>query len=413
VSTDIPSLAESAFDNTPYRVLKTHSVGYYLLLGLSLFLTGAGVYSALTIEHEGHQITGMNNHIVWGLPHVFAIGLIVAASGALNGATFSSVFGISVYKPYARFSVVLASCLLIGGLVVLVLDLGRPDRLIVAMTTYNFRSIFTWNIFLYSGFVVIGVVYLWMMMDRRNNIHVKRVGTVAFLWRIVLTTGTGCIFGFLVGRNALDSAIYAPLFIAVSLSLGTAVYAIGLSVVTRWSGQRLPDSVVSSLERFLFWFLIVLLYFSVVHHLTNLYVAEHQASEKFTLNGPLSLNFWIGHIVIGTLVPLGLVLFGRKFVQPEKRLLGVSALALIGGWSLLYVVVVGSQSTPQRLFPGHTVVSSSFGDAGFESYQASGWEWMLGFGGAALAVLICLMVLRILPLVPESAVTHADTLDKA
>ena len=48
-----------------------------------------------------------------------------------------------------------AIAFLIAGLIILVLDLGRPDRLIVAMTTYNFKSIFAWNIFLYSGFFVI------------------------------------------------------------------------------------------------------------------------------------------------------------------------------------------------------------------------------------------------------------------
>ena len=46
-------------------------------------------------------------------------------------------------------------------------DLGRPDRLIVALTHYNFKSIFAWNIFLYTGFIVITAVYLWMLMERR------------------------------------------------------------------------------------------------------------------------------------------------------------------------------------------------------------------------------------------------------
>ena len=36
---------------------------------------------------HGHIVTGMNNQIVWGLPHVFAIFLIVAASGVLNVAS--------------------------------------------------------------------------------------------------------------------------------------------------------------------------------------------------------------------------------------------------------------------------------------------------------------------------------------
>ena len=39
------------------------------------------------MEEHGHIVTGMTNQVVWGLPHVFAIFLIVAASGALNVAS--------------------------------------------------------------------------------------------------------------------------------------------------------------------------------------------------------------------------------------------------------------------------------------------------------------------------------------
>ena len=93
----------------------------------------------------------MNNQVVWGLPHVFAIFMIVAASGVLNVASIGSVFGQPAYKPRAPLSGLLCLALLAGGLMVLMLDLGRPDRVIVAATHYNFTSVFAWNVFLYSG----------------------------------------------------------------------------------------------------------------------------------------------------------------------------------------------------------------------------------------------------------------------
>ena len=95
-----------------------------------------GLAAVWYIEHHGHIVTGMNNQIVWGLPHVFAVFLVVAASGALNVASMASVFGKTEFKPLAPLSGVLAIALLLGGLTVLMLDLGRPDRLIVAMTYY-------------------------------------------------------------------------------------------------------------------------------------------------------------------------------------------------------------------------------------------------------------------------------------
>ncbi|MBT6387520.1 MAG: polysulfide reductase NrfD, partial [Alphaproteobacteria bacterium] len=162
-----------------FKRVEGRSPAFLLLIGGLGLLVLLGMGSAWTMEHHGHVITGMNNRIVWGMPHVFAVFLIVAASGALNVASISSVFGRTAYKPLSRLSVMLAIALLVGGLSVLVLDLGRPDRLIVAMTTYNFRSIFAWNIYLYVGFIAIAGVYLWLMMERSLNKYSKPAGLVA------------------------------------------------------------------------------------------------------------------------------------------------------------------------------------------------------------------------------------------
>lgn len=62
-------------------------------------LVALGLGAALYMEEHGHIVTGMNNQIVWGLPHVFAVFLIVSASGALNVASVSSVFNRLAYKP--------------------------------------------------------------------------------------------------------------------------------------------------------------------------------------------------------------------------------------------------------------------------------------------------------------------------
>lgn len=180
------------------------SMGFYALLGLFGAIILVALGAVYYMEHNGHHVTGMNNQIVWGMPHVFALFLIVAASGALNVASIASVFGRYQYKPLAPLSTVLAAALLLGGLMVLVLDLGRPDRLIVAMTYYNFKSIFAWNIILYNGFLAILIVYLWTQLDPTKVKYGKIAGFTAFIWRLVLTTGTGSIFGFLVARQGYE-----------------------------------------------------------------------------------------------------------------------------------------------------------------------------------------------------------------
>ena len=266
-----------------YSEIKGNSTQFYALSALLALFTLSALACAYYMEHYGHYVTGMTNQIVWGTPHVFAIFLIVAASGALNVASIGTVFGKSIYKPLGRLSGLLAVALLVGGLVVLVLDLGRPDRLIVAMTHYNFKSIFAWNIFLYVGFMVIVAAYLWVQMERRMNGFTKTAGMVAFLWRLILTTGTGSIFGFLVSREAYDSAVMAPLFVAMSFSFGLAVYILVLLASCRGTGREIGDVVIRKLGRLLGIFAATVLYFTVIQHLANLYASEHIGVERFIL----------------------------------------------------------------------------------------------------------------------------------
>ena len=398
-------------ERTIYRELKLSAAVWQIAVLLGAFLAAAAV-AWVYMEENGHIVTGMTNQIVWGLPHVFAIFLIVAASGALNVASIASVFGKAPYKPLARLSGVLAIALLAGGLAVLVLDLGRPERLIIAMTKNNFRSIFAWNIYLYTGFMVVVAAYLYVQMARGMPYrYVKIFGTAAFLWRLALTTGTGSIFGWLVARPGYDAAIMAPLFIAMSFSFGLAVFILVLQLLFRISGRPLGAGLVARMGRLLGVFAAAVLYFTAVQHLAALYAAEHWDVEKFFLRdgGIYTTLFWVGQVLIGGLIPMALVFHPTGGSKPASVSIA-SILVILGGFAQVYVIVIGGQAFPLEIFPGHEV-SSSFHDGVVNSYSPSLPELLLGLGGVALALAITglgAVVLRILPLNLRDAVVDAQ-----
>jgi len=382
-----------------YREIEGDSGGFYALLGALGALILAGLGASWYMEHNGHYVTGMSNRIVWGMPHVFAIFLIVAASGVLNVASIASVFGRELYKPLARLSGLLALTLLAGGLAVLVLDLGRPERLIVAMTHYNFKSIFAWNIFLYTGFYAIVAVYLWTMFERRMNDYSKPAGLFAFVWRLILTTGTGSIFGFLVAREPYASALLAPMFIIMSFSFGLAIFVLVLMAACKWTGRALGDVVLNRLRNLLGVFVATVLYFVAVHHLTNLYIARQHDVERFFLweGGIYTALFWFGQVLIGGVLPLAL-LFGTT----SRRAIAAAAVCVIlGGFAQLYVLIIGGQAYPQLMFPEKEVSSSVF-DGVVAAYAPSLPEVALGVGGVALALALTAVALKVLPFLPRS-----------
>ena len=359
--------------------------------------------AAYYMEHSGHWVTGMSNQVVWGLPHVFAIFLIVAASGALNVASIGSVFGGPLYKPLGRFSGLLAIGLLAGGLVVLLLDLGRPERLIVAITHYNFKSIFAWNIILYTGFFTIVGIYLWAMIDRKAQKFYQITGFAAFFWRLALTTGTGSIFGFLVAREAYDAAIMAPMFIIMSFSYGLAFFIITLMSAYWWASRELGSHRLEKLKNLLGVFVGAVLYFSLVYHLTNLYITQHHGIERFILldGGIYTVMFWLGQITIGGIIPL-FMLYSPAFSDNRFAIAIASVMVLIGGFVQIYVIVIGGQAFPMNLFPGKEVVSSSFFDGVVAAYTPSLAEGVLGLAGIAIAMTLVAVGARMLKVLPES-----------
>lgn len=386
-----------------YREWRLTPQRYWGLLAILAAVAGLGGLAFLYMEHEGHWVTGMTNQVLWGTPHVFAVFLIVAASGALNVASIGTVFGKGIYKPLGRLSGLLAVALLAGGLAVLVLDLGRPDRLIVAMTHYNFRSIFAWNVLLYTGFMAIVIAYLVTMVDRKVGAYNKPAGFVAFVWRLMLTTGTGSIFGFIVARQAYDTAILAPMFIAMSFLYGLAIFMLVLLFAYKQDGRPVGDVLITRLKNLIGIFIGAVLLFVVVYFLTKLYGAQNYDLVSFYLvtGGRYTLTFWFGWMLVGLLVPLGIV-FHPVLAKSRTWIASACGLVVVGGLASMYAIIIGGQAYPMQLFPGKSVVESGFYDGVIASYSPSLPEFLLGMGGVAVALLITAIGVRMLQFLPES-----------
>jgi len=197
----------------------------------------------------------------------------------------------------------------------------------------------------------------------------------------------------------------APLFIAMSFSFGLAAYILVLLAACRGSGRELGDVVLRRLGRLLGVFVALVLYFTAVQHLTNLYAAEHSAVERFMLldGGIYTVLFWAVQVFAGGILPLLLVF---RSPLPGLRNAGrtmalASVLVIVGGLAQVYVIVIGGQAWPLTLFPG-MVESSGFHDGVIASYMPTLPEIGLGLGGVALAGLIVLFGIKVLRILPAT-----------
>ena len=240
------------------------------------------------------------------------------------------------------------------------------------------------------------------MMERRFNRYSKPVGVLAFVWRLTLTSGTGSIFGFLVAREAYDAAVMAPMFIAMSLAFGTAAFLIAWLAIAGASGRPIDREILRRQAKLLSVFVVAVLYFVVVFHVTNLYAAEHGGVVRFLLleGEPYARLFWIGQIALGSILPL-VLLWSPGLSRSTTACVVAACLIIVGGLIQVYVIIIGGQAYPLALFPGYEM-SSSFFDGETGVYSATANEFLLGIGGVALAVLLVAISVRALPVIPQT-----------
>jgi molybdopterin-containing oxidoreductase family membrane subunit len=91
-----------------------------------------------------------------------------------------------------------------------------------------------------------------------------------------------------------------------------------------------------------------------------------------------------------------------KSLKNNRTALGVaSVLAIVGGISLIYNVLIGGQSYPLELFP-NAVVESAYFDGIVNAYTPSLPEMVLGIGGVGVTLLVIVLGVKVLRLLPES-----------
>lgn len=383
-----------------FSTIAGRSPRYWILVGLCALVLAVGMGAFLAIEIYGHGITGMNNQVVWGMPHVFAIALLVMASGALNLGSMSTVFAAVQFKQFTRFSAFLSIVLLVGGLTVLLLDLGRPDRLLLPMMHMNFRSMFTWNVFLYSGFLVLCLLYLWSMFAYKQ--FTKVVGSAAFAWRVILTTGTGSIFGVIQARDVFHSAITGPMFVAISLTSGTALSTILLVSTYRRTGRHMEEKLVFGLRNALIFFTLLVGYLFVVEKFTKMYSPAFYDVELWLFTGPWSTLYWFGVWGCCVIFPL-MILFSGRLGNTVQGVMAASGITVVGVFAFVAHVLLAGQSYPFDMFPGYQL-SSVFMDGADAVYTPALVEFALGFGGIGLSGMLYLLGIKFFRLLPGRAV---------
>ena len=385
-----------------FAKIEGRSTPFYLATILLAGLGLVGVYATYLMHAHGIYLSGMTNRVPWGLQIAMAIFYIGLSAGSLVVSGLYGIFGKAEYKPFARIAAYLAMLFLIAGLLSILTDQGRIDRVFVEpFTHFNLSSMFSINPSLYSGHIMICVIYLWALFKEKGRLT-KVASLTVCLWAIGTHTGTGAIFAF-VPRELYNSPLLPPSFVAAALSSGAALMILVIVTLFRATNRVIDDDLIIWLgRRLLAIFLLCALYVMLIENVHRVYlVASREAGLFFLFGGFHSVLFWGGLIFFGSIVP-AVLLFIRRTGTSIPWIVFASALVVFGVLCERFLIVVPGLIHPPDLFPGMEITRSVI-EEGIVKYDVSFLEMLQALGVLGIIGFAFLVGLRVFPLAPKEA----------
>lgn len=293
-----------------------------MLAGLSVY-----VYQLMF----GLGVTGMNNSTSWGLYLTCFMFFVGLSAGGLIVASSASIFGIKKYKAVALPAVILSLvCICCAGVCVLI-DLGGIQRVWRMFTGPNFMSPLAWDMIVITCYLGINLFYLYFMCSKKADpAKVAVVSRFALPVAILVHSVTAWIFGLEVAKEAWNTAILAPIFVASALDSGLALLVLALMGLRARGVFQTSDQLITSLAGLLCTCIAVDAYFIGCEVLTTAYngTPGGMAVIDTLLFGGTAPFFWF-EVVFGLAMPFCLLVFAKNRAN-MKVVAAASVLVVLG-----------------------------------------------------------------------------------
>ena len=376
---------------------------FWLIGVLCLVVGSIGWWNRL---FHGHKLANYNNIVVWGLwvaAYIFFIGL---SAGAFLISSLVYVFGFTRFERIGRLAVFSALVTLLLALLAIWVDLGHMWRAWHVLVYPNFKSPMAWMIYLYTFYILLlcaemwfllrgdlaagaqepgwrGRVYKFLSLGSRNRAEgalrrdrriVRALATAGVPLAIMFHGGVGALFATVAARPYWNSALFPLLFILSALVSGGALLAVIAAIFQ--DGLRSNRQIVIDLGRLV----LALLWLDVLFQASEFLVVYrsgvpgHVEGFNLMLFGPYWAVFWIGQLLLGTVVPLALLTLPTR-----KNAIAVAVaclLVVIGIFGLRLNIVIPALSSEEIRGLTQAVSTPRITSA----YHPSATEWLLTVG---------------------------------
>jgi molybdopterin-containing oxidoreductase family membrane subunit len=363
----------------------------YTISILALLFGAWGLYERLAY---GHQNAAYGSYVVWGLwvaMYLFFAGL---AAGTFMIATLDMLFNIKVFKGTGPTALWVALVSLGAALLLIWLDLGHPERIWKVYFQGNTSSVMTQMVWGYTLFGLLLLTSLYFAIRRPQSRELRILMIIGLPLSLFVSGAVGALLGVQASRLFWHVGLFPVQFPVFSLASGAAAMLVALGLFGSRDDPNLPEQL-----RLLSIGTVVLalikLYFLWADFSQSIYgnVPQNIQAVDEVLFGSYWWAFWILQLLIGTLIPVGVL------IQPRLAQHGSWA-----GWMGVLVLVGFAAARANIVFPALTVPELEALTTAFSGthltfeYFPSFMEWAVMLGASGLAVIAFLIGNERLPL---------------
>lgn len=403
------------------------SIGFKAWMAF-LIISFAVCFYAYTIQLKtGLGVTGLRDYVSWGM---YIANFVFFVASALIGMLIGAVLGLIGIKwitPLTRIAEIIAVAFAAVAGLVIISDMGRPDRLPYVFMYGRIQSPILWDITVVTTYFVISLLlyYLPLIPDLSigkdklkgmpkifnwvyNILSLNWIGSkeqvqiihksVRILLILIIPvafaihTVTSWLFA-VTPRAGWDSTIFGPYFLTGAFVAGCAAVIIAMYFFQK--NYKLKDYITDfhfdKMGKLLVLVSVVYLYFNINEFLVPGYKLKHADAIhlKSLFVGHWALTFWLTQL-LGLLIPTILLLF--KKLRKAFPMLIISIFVLIGAWVKRYIIVIPTQEHP--FLPIQNVPEY------FHGYTPTLIETAITAGSFILVLMIISILSKFFPVIP-------------
>ncbi len=366
----------------------------------------------------GLGVTGLNRPNYWGIyitNFVFFIGISHA------GTLISAILRIARAewrRSITRSAEVITVLVIFFGIGNILIDMGRPDRLMNVLRHGRFQSPLLWDVVSVSTYLVGSTVYLYLplvpdvaiLRDRTSGLRHRLYRLLALGWRgtprqhrilevlisimavvvipIAVSVHTVVSFVFAMTVQPMwHSAIFGPYFVVGAIFSGIAALILAMAVIRSVYGLHdyLKPIHFSYLGTLLLVMALLWFYFTFAEYLVTFYGSEpvHMAVWWAKISGPFAPAFWT---MVACCLVVPFVILANRRTRTVAGTVVASLTVTVGMWLERWTIVVPSLSNPRLS-----------GAAG--TYFPTWVEWSIFAGCVAAFTLLYMIFTKVFPIV--------------